>query len=86
MTTYQQKYQPGPVFHDAFLAGLKARTISATDFAARNGLSHQILRQYSCGSIDGAKSREMREKMILEVGPDLFAVLYQARLEVGVAS
>lgn len=86
MTTYQQKYQPGPVFHDSFLAGLKARATSATAFADDNGISHQILRQYTCGSIDGVKSREMREKMILLIGPELFDVLYHARLEVGVAS
>ena len=81
MTKHQHKYQPGPVFQDTFLAGLRAMGSSSRDFAERHGLKFQSLRSYTTGMTNGPKAHRVRDIMIEEIGPDLFAQLYQRRLE-----
>ncbi|WP_305970415.1 MULTISPECIES: hypothetical protein [unclassified Mameliella] len=80
MTTYQQNYQPGPVFHDAFLAGIKAKGLKSQDFAKKNKLHLSVLRHCSTGFLNGPKGQLVRDKMIKEIGVELFDTLYKARL------
>lgn len=81
MTKHQQNYQPGPVFQDAFLAGMRAKGLSSRAFAEKNGLYFQNLRSYTTGWTNGPKAQDVREKIILEIGVELFDTLYKARLE-----
>ncbi|EPX78121.1 hypothetical protein [Salipiger mucosus] len=81
MTKHQQSYQPGPIFHDAFLAGMRALGSSSREFADRHGVNFQNIRGYSTGWSNGPKAQLMRDAMIEEIGPDLFAALYAKRLE-----
>jgi hypothetical protein len=80
MTKYQQNYQPGPVFHDAFLAGMRAKGLSSRTFAEKYGYYFQNLRSYSTGWTNGEKARTARDQMIEEIGPALFETLYAARM------
>lgn len=72
-------YQPGIIFNDVFLGGLRALGSGAEEFAAKHDLKRQNLRIYSTGHSNGPRAREVRELMIREIGPDLFDALYKAR-------
>ena len=81
MTKRIKNYQPGPIFNDAFLGGLRAIGSSTREFAAKHDLCFQNLRAYATGHTNGPKAQDVRQKMIEEIGPDLFDALYTARLE-----
>lgn len=81
MTKHQHKYAPGPVFQDAFLAGMWAVGMSSRKFAEKHGLKVQNLRSYTTGMTNGPKALKVRELMIAEIGPDLFEQLYRRRLK-----
>lgn len=81
MTNHQEKYQPGIIFHDVFQGGLRALGSSGRKFAAETGTYFQNLRAMATGHINGPTAKEVRNQMIEAVGPDLFDVLYRARLE-----
>lgn len=80
MTKYQHKYQPGPVFQDAFLSGLRAINSSQRDFGAKHGVKFQALRGYATGHCNGPKAHKYRDLMIEEIGPDLFDAIYRRRM------
>ena len=81
MTDRQKNYQPGPIFHDAFLAGMRAMGSNVREFAERNGVNFQNVRGFSTGWSNGPKARKIREAMIEEIGAELFDALYKKRLE-----
>ncbi|TNF21833.1 MAG: hypothetical protein EP318_06065 [Rhodobacteraceae bacterium] len=81
MTKYEQNYQPGTVFHDAFLAGLRAMGSNVRKWAKQHDVHFQNIRVYTTGFSNGPKSKAMREAMIVEIGPELFDALYKKRAE-----
>jgi hypothetical protein len=79
MTKQQQNYQPGVIFNDVFLGGLRAIGSNTREFSKKHGLQFQNLRTYATGHTNGPRAHEVRELMIREIGPDLFDALYRAR-------
>lgn len=81
MTKSEPIYQPGPVFHDAVAAGLKAIGTTPAEFCEKHGVMRQNIRHYTTGFSNGPKGRRLRKAMVEAIGADLFAALYQRRLE-----
>lgn len=83
MTKRAETFQPGPVFHDAAIAGLRAIGTTPSEFLQRHGVVRQNVRFYTTGFSNGPKSREVRAAIVEAIGRDLFEMLYQRRLEEG---
>lgn len=82
MTKQATIYQPGPVFHDAVLAGLKAIGMTPVKYLKKHNIFPQNLRYYTTGFSNGERSQEIRQALIEDIGPEVFEVLYKRRLQV----
>lgn len=82
MTKQDTIYQPGPVFHDAVLAGLRAIGMSPVQYLRKHNIVPQNLRYYTTGFSNGERSQEIRQALIDDIGPEVFEVLYRRRLDV----
>jgi len=81
MAKQEVKYQPGPVFHDAVAAGLKAIGTNPRQFFKDQGIVSQSIRYYTTGYTNGPRARQVRQMLIDTIGHELFDMLYQRRLQ-----
>lgn len=82
MGNQEAKYQPGPAFHDAVSAGLKAIGTNPQQYFKEMGITSQSIRYYTTGYSNGPRARQVRQDLIDAIGHELFEALYQRRLEV----
>ncbi len=80
MADHQAKYQPGPVFHEVFLGGMRVLGRSTSVFADGVGVQRPNMRAMSTGLINGPRSQAVRNKMIEAVGPEFFDHLWKVRM------
>ena len=80
MTKQHVIIQPGPIFYEVWSGLMKALGLSVMDWCSDRKISHTGVKQFAGMSISGQKSKEIRDLMIKEVGEELFAATYEARL------
>ncbi|MDJ0628549.1 MAG: hypothetical protein QNJ44_09850 [Rhodobacter sp.] len=72
--------QPGPIFYDVFVGGLKAQGRRIVDFAAAQEVRPGNLKAIAAGVNNGERSQAVRQAMIDAVGEETFLYLFRYRL------
>lgn len=85
MAENQANIQPGPVFYDVFLGYLRVLGTNLKDWCEPHGVRATNAKLAATGGWNGTKARELRQKMIDEVGEETFARLYAERMRREVA-
>lgn len=80
MTSQTPKIQPGVVFYDTFLAGMKLLGRNVGDWGKPHRVTATTIRMAATGGWNGPRAVEIRRLMIEELGRDLFFDLYAKRM------
>lgn len=85
MTENATNLQPGPVFYDVFIGYLRVMGSNLQEWCRPQGVRPTNAKLAATGGWNGPKARELRQKMIDEVGAETFGRLYAERMRREVA-
>lgn len=80
MSEKMKSIQPGPVFYDVFTGYLRVIGTNLKEWCVPQGVTATNAKLAATGGWNGPKARELRQKMIDEVGADTFQRLYVERM------